>query len=329
MTDSEFIDLCYERILGRAANIAVKTLLIAQFKVRITTRDAFVADLLQCPEFESQFLSREAFPSGHFFSALASGEERKRYVRDTSCESIAGIDLRIAEQTALAEEFATYYAQCPLVRTKNTSKRYYSDNPSFPFSDAFIFFCFIRRYSPRKIVEIGSGFSSAACLDSLDALGLNDTKCWFVEPYPALLRSLLRKQDSRHEILPQPLQEVDLSLFESLEAGDILFIDSTHVSKINSDVNREIFDIMPRLKPGVIIHIHDIYWPFDYPEEWIREGRAWTEAYLVRAFLQFNDAFRILYFNSYLHPRLREPVFTPRDVDIGANDGGSLWLVRA
>ena len=328
MTDSEFIDLCYERILGHAADKAAKKVLIEQFEAHITTRDAFVAGLLQSPEFESQFVSREAYPSGHFFSAVSSGKERARYVKDTSCESIAGINLRVVEQTALAEEFAGYYSQCPLVRTKEPSKRYYSDNPSYPFSDAYVFYCFIHHYRPRKIIEIGSGFSSAACLDSLDALGLDDTQCWFVEPYPALVRSLLGELDARHEILAKPVQDVDLSLFESLEAGDILFIDSTHVSKINSDVNWTVFEIMPRLKPGVIIHIHDIYWPFDYPEEWIQEGRAWTEVYLVRAFLQFNDAFQILYFNSFLHPKMRETVFAPDGVDIGANDGGSLWLVR-
>ncbi len=89
-------------------------------------------------------------------------------------------------------------------------------------------------------------------------------------------------------------------------------------------MNWEIFEILPRLKPGVLIHVHDIYWPFDYPQEWIREGRAWTEAYVLRAFLQFNNDFQIVYFSSYLHPKVRETVFTPLGVDIGANDGGSL-----
>jgi predicted O-methyltransferase YrrM len=214
------------------------------------------------------------------------------------------------------------------VRFKDESKRYYAENVSFPFSDAFIFYCFIRRYSPRRIIEIGSGFSSAAALDSLDSLGKNDTQCWFIEPYPRLLQSLLREADTRHGVLPSAVQEVDLTVFDSLAAGDILFIDSTHVSKINSDVNYEIFDILPRLKPGVLIHIHDIYWPFDYPEEWIHEGRAWTESYLVRAFLQFNNDFRILYFNSYLHPKVRRSLFVPLGVDLGENDGGSLWLER-
>ncbi|MDZ7783599.1 MAG: class I SAM-dependent methyltransferase [Halioglobus sp.] len=328
LTNADFIDLCYERILGRVADKKSRSNLLARLESGKTTRDSIVVDLLQSPEFESQLACREAYPAGHFFSALPSAEERARYVLDARCESIAGVDLQTATQTALAQEFATYYSECPLVHTKDAAKRYYSENMSFPFSDAFILYGFIRRYRPRRFIEIGSGFSSAACLDSLDALGLSDTQCWFVEPYPQLLHTLLRKQDARHEVLPMLVQQVDLKLFDSLEAGDILFIDSTHVSKINSDVNHEIFHILPHLKPGVLIHIHDIYWPFDYPQEWISEGRAWNEAYVVRAFLQFNDAFRILYFNSYLHPEVRKSVFAPLGVDIGANDGGSLWIER-
>ncbi len=328
MTDSDFIDLCYQRILGREADLSAKETMLAQFTAGETTRDVFVAGLLHSPEFELSFASREAYPAGNFFSALPSGQERATYERDAACDSIAGIDLRVDAQTALAQEFATYFSDCPLARKTDASKRYHADNLAFPFSDAFILYCCIRRFNPHRIVEIGSGFSSAACLDSLDSLGRNDTQCWFVDPCPQMLRSLLREEDARHEVLPTPVQEVDLSLFDSLEANDILFIDSTHVSKINSDVNWEIFEILPRLKPGVLIHVHDIYWPFDYPQEWIREGRAWTEAYLLRAFLQFNHDFQIVYFNSYLHPKVRETVFTPLGVDIGANDGGSLWLVR-
>lgn len=302
--------------------------LLAQLESGATTRDQLVVVLLHSPEFEAQFASREAYSAGHFFSALPSAEERARYVRDAKRESIAGVDLQIDTQTALAREFATYYPDCPLAWTHDVSKRYYAENLSFPFSDAFILYGFIRRHRPRRFIEIGSGFSSAACLDSLDALGLTATQCWFVEPYPQLLHTLLRDDDSRHTVLPMGVQDVDLELFDTLEAGDILFIDSTHVSKINSDVNREIFDILPRLKPGVLIHIHDIYWPFDYPKPWIAEGRAWNEAYLVRAFLQFNNAFRILYFNSYIHRKLNKSVFKALGVDIGKNIGGSLWLER-
>jgi hypothetical protein len=101
-------------------------------------------------------------------------------------------------------------------------------------------------------------------------------------------------------VMPSRLQEVELEEFDSLQENDILFIDSTHVSKINSDVNRIFFVILPRIAPGVHIHFHDIFYPFEYPREWIYEGRAWNEAYLLHAFLQYNSAFRITLMNTFL-----------------------------
>jgi hypothetical protein len=123
----------------------------------------------------------------------------------------------------------------------------------------------------------------------------------FIEPFPDRLLSLLTENDkSKVKVETKPVQEVELSIFSSLEANDILFIDSSHVAKINSDVLHIIFHILPRLKKGVIIHFHDVLWPFEYPKNWLEEGRAWNEAYFLRAFLQNNVSFEILYFNSYM-----------------------------
>lgn len=293
MTDDEFIDLCYERILGRTADPPGRTAWLAELKAGRATRDTFASALLHSPESESQFRNREAFAAGDFFSALPLIEERMRRRRDVSREAIPGNSLRHDDQLSLCARFAEYHRDCPLVFEPVEHRRYYATNPAFGYSDAFVLYPFIRHFHLKRIVEVGSGFSSAAILDSLDALGSDETKCWFVEPYPALLHSLLQPQDERHAILQSGVQDVDPSVFSNLESGDILFIDSTHVSEVSSDVNCEIFEILPRLRPGVIIHIHDIYWPFEYPEEWIRDGRAWTEAYLVRASLQFNEQFRI------------------------------------
>ncbi len=121
------------------------------------------------------------------------------------------------------------------------------------------------------------------------------------------------------------MQDVALSTFDELEAGDLLFIDSSHVSKIGSDVNFLFFEVLPRLKAGVYIHVHDIFWPFEYPHSWIVEGRAWNEAYLLRALLCGNDGFEIVFWNSWAGHALREllskncPLFT-------RNSGGSIYL---
>ena len=114
-------------------------------------------------------------------------------------------------------------------------------------------------------------------------------------------------------------------MFAQLQENDILFIDSTHVSKLNSDVNRIIFNILPALKKGVLIHFHDIFWPFEYPKTWVKEGRAWNEAYLLRAFLEYNTDFEILFFSHYTHLFNREWIAANMPLFLN-NLGGNIWL---
>ena len=150
----------------------------------------------------------------------------------------------------------------------------------------------------------------------------------FIEPHPELLISLLEDTDLQHiKIHSQTLQEASLEPFKELEAGDILFIDSTHVSKTGSDVNRIFFEILPGLAEGVYVHFHDIFFPFEYPEEWLSEGRAWNESYLLKAFLQFNRDFRIVLMNTYMH-RYHHDFFESKMPLTLNNTGGSIWLER-
>ncbi|HEX6383406.1 MAG TPA: class I SAM-dependent methyltransferase, partial [Anaerolineae bacterium] len=130
---------------------------------------------------------------------------------------------------------------------------------------------------------------------------------------------------NRIEIIARPLQDVSLDRFSALTAGDILFIDSTHVAKIGSDVNYLFFEILPALAPGVYVHIHDILYPFEYPAAWVYEGRAWNEAYLLHAFLQYNPTFSIQFFNTYLE-RVHEPWFRQEMPLCLKDPGGSIWL---
>ncbi len=131
----------------------------------------------------------------------------------------------------------------------------------------------------------------------------------------------------RGTILEKGVQDVPLSVFECLEANDILFIDSTHVCKTGSDVNYLFFEVLPRLKPGVVVHVHDIFHPFEYPKRWVMEGRAWNEVYLLRAFLQFNSAFKVLLFANYLSTFHRESLVAALPMCQG-NFGGNIWLQR-
>jgi hypothetical protein len=106
-----------------------------------------------------------------------------------------------------------------------------------------------------------------------------------------------------------------------------LFIDSSHVSKTGSDVNFELFDILPKLNSGVWVHIHDMFWPFEYPDAWIEEGRSWNELYMIRAFLTFNSGFRVKLFQHYLFEEHKEIWNMVQEKGI-SNPGGGLWLEK-
>jgi predicted O-methyltransferase YrrM len=184
----------------------------------------------------------------------------------------------------------------------------------------------LRQFKPKRIVEIGSGYSSALMMDVNEHFLNHKMSLTFVEPYPKLLKSLMKPDDKkRYKIIGQNLSEVRSSVFKKLEAGDILFVDSTHVSKVGSDVNQIFFDILPLLKKGVIIHVHDIFYPFEYPLQWIEETRAWTEGYVVRAFLHNNKEYEIILFNHFLnvHHKKELKKLLP---NTSKNAGSGIWL---
>lgn len=269
-------------------------------------------------------------PAGHFYSPIPSLDEvRQREDRIWGYEpSLPGIDLRADEQLALVEQFRRFYADQPFPEKPGPDTRYWFDNDWFGHGDAIVLHCMLRHLRPRRVIEVGSGFSSAVMLDTNERFLDNRMACTFVDPYPERLLSVLRDGDrERIEIVGQPVQDLDLERFRALEAGDVLFIDSSHVSKVGSDVNRLVFEVLPTLAPGVVVHVHDILYPFEYFKEWVYEGRAWNESYLLRAFLMFNDEFRILFFNSYLRHFHAERVSDALPV-WKTNPGGSIWLRR-
>jgi predicted O-methyltransferase YrrM len=187
----------------------------------------------------------------------------------------------------------------------------------------------IRHFRPRRVVEVGSGFSSALMLDTNELHCDPPMQLTFVDPHPDRLDGLLRPHDrGAVRLIAAPVQGVALDLFDALGAGDFLFVDSSHVSAPGSDVNHLLFTALPRLRPGVVVHFHDVFYPFEYPPEWIREGRAWNELYTLRAFLQYNAAFEVLLFNSYLGYRHADLIRRQMPL-MGVNPGGSLWLRKS
>ena len=199
-------------------------------------------------------------------------------------------------------------------------------NGSYGQFDAVMLYCMMRHARPRRIIEVGSGFSSAAMLDVNEQRMNGTIALTFIDPDMARLRQLLLPDDqSLVTLIEKPVQDVPLEVFSSLGENDILFIDSSHVAKIGSDVNRIFFNILPSLAPGVLVHIHDITGNFEYPRDWLEQGRAWNEQYLLRAFLMYNPAFRVELFPSWLamtrHDWLREHMPL-----CARGGGGQIWL---
>lgn len=270
-------------------------------------------------------------PPGHFYSPVVSLDEIMRdeqRVFHRPDDTPAGIDMNEAGQLELLRHFEAIYPSVDFPETKHASHRYHYENPAYGYSDAIMLACMMRHFKPRRIIEVGSGYSSCAILDTRERHLDGDVEVTFIEPYPELLLSLIRPPD-RHsvEILPTRLQDVPVERFRSLRAGDFLFIDSTHVSKTGSDVNYLFFDVLPALNPGVHIHIHDVFYPFEYPKEWVMAGRSWNELYVLRAFLQFNTSFSISVMNSYLVRLHRSRIASNMPLCL-KNSGGSIWLLR-
>jgi hypothetical protein len=270
-------------------------------------------------------------PDGHYYSPIPDLDEVRRDDRrlfQASPVTIPSLDLAEEAQLLLLQKFAEYYKDLGFPVERQSGSRYYYENPAYSYSDAITLYCMLRHVRPARLIEIGSGYSSCATLDTNEQWLGGSLACTFIEPYPELLRSLLQPRDlSSIEIIPKRLQDVDLDIFAQLQGNDVLFVDSTHVSKIGSDVNRIVFDILPTLASGVYIHFHDIFYPFEYPRHWVYEGRAWNELYILRAFLQYNQSFRVVCFNTFLAEFHRD-FFSEHMPLCLKNPGGSLWLQK-
>ena len=226
-----------------------------------------------------------------------------------------------------SSKFAEEYNLFPKSKTLIPYK-YYVNNVSFRAVDGEILYCMIRHFKPKRIYEIGSGYSTYL---SAEALKINETKynckgeLVAFEPYPN--ETLKKGFPGLSKLVTTKIQDVDVSSFNVLEENDILFIDSTHVLKIGSDVQYEYLEILPRLKKGVIIHIHDIFLPSEYPKQWVlKDHKFWTEQYLLQAFLTFNDTFEILWGGSYMH--LKHPDLLEKSFNSYNKKGwpGSFWM---
>lgn len=262
----------------------------------------------------------------HFYQPIPDTQNLPEELWDRPSELI-GIDMNDAVQLDLLRNrfprFLDEYNQFPNSSTTE-SGRFHLNNDLFDGTDALVAYCMVRHFEPRLIIEIGSGFSS---LVSAEAAAKNrNSSLICIEPFP--LEFLKRGSPRLRSLIEKKVQDVDLEFFSQLGTDDILFIDSSHTVKIGGDVNYLFLEVLPRIKPGVIVHVHDIFLPFDYRRDWVMdEFRFWTEQYLLQAFLIFNSQFEVLMANSYLAHRYMEDLKAtfPKSPWWG---GGSFWMRR-
>lgn len=243
--------------------------------------------------------------------------------------SLPGIDLHLDEQLALINQFRYHdeLKQFPL--RGDPSSGFYYLNRMFGPGDAEALYSIIRHSKPQRVIEIGSGCSSLLAKAALDRNRLegHHSEHICIEPYPAPWLEKLQLT----RLIQKPVESIEYEFFQQLGANDILFIDSSHVLRIGGDVQYEYLEILPRLQPGVLVHAHDIFLPFEYPLSWVRDKKwFWTEQYILQAFLVFNSVFEVVLALNYLHAHHSEALahVAPTYAKYPASSPGSLWIRR-
>lgn len=279
-------------------------------------------------DFYDAFLKNSCFPPGHYYSPIIDIDEIKEFndkLFIINTKDVPGVDLNEDQQVQLLKAFETYAKDLFFPADKTEGIRYFLNNDVFSYTDGIMLFCFIMHFKPKTIIEVGSGYSSALMLDTSSKYFNYDINLNFIEPFPERLYDLIGESNKTNcKIIQSKVQYVDTAFFKDLKENDILFIDGSHISKTGSDLNYLLFEVLPVLNDGVIIHFHDIFNGFEYPSEWVYEGRNWNEIYLLRAFLSYNSSFEILMFNSFMH--FAHSKSFEKLSECYKNFGGSLWM---
>ena len=273
------------------------------------------------------------WPLGHRYSPVPDtrelAQERiKRRVWPAEPPPTPAIDWRGREQLALCENVFALQEPIELARRPaEDGKEYWRRNRMYPPLDAWVLQAMLRHLEPVRMIEVGCGFSS------LVTARVNR------EFFGERMRLTCIDPDIRHplqsgvrgitEIRQQEVQDTPLDLFAELHAGDVLFIDTSHTVKTGGDVPWIYNRILPTLRPGVVVHLHDVFLPGDYPEQWVLEGRAWNEIYLIQSFLAFNSGFEVLFGVRWMmlnHPEALLKAFS----ELGPHShlASALWIRR-
>jgi hypothetical protein len=270
----------------------------------------------------------------HFYSPIPDINDLKIRNIFEKKSRLEGIDFRISDQLDLLKIIGNEFGiECDWpYQPTDKEEDFYLNNNCFSFGCAASLHSMIRHYKPKRIIEIGSGFSSRIISKAIELNSSNGSLCNYqiIDPYPNVITET--KIQNINSFNKERVELVDPKFFCSLEENDILFIDSGHTTRIGGDVNFMYLDILPTLKKGVIIHIHDINLPYEYPEVYCTNPAFrvfWTEAYLLQAFLCFNSSFEILLAMNFIQKdhidRFCE-AFPKFELDKNWANSGSFWI---
>ena len=265
----------------------------------------------------------------HYYKPLVRPDALRFSLSDE--RNLPGLDLNESGQLELLSELVWADELLEIPRDATGRREFYYNNEFFQSGDAEILYSMVRRFRPSRVVEIGSGHSTllVAAATSANAEEDETYSCGHtcIEPY-----EMPWLADIGVNVLRSRTEDVDLDLFRSLERNDVLFIDSSHVIRPQGDVLFEYLEVLPILQSGVIVHVHDIFTPRDYPHEWVVElRRMWNEQYLLEAFLTNNTDFEVLAALNFLrhrHPAALSATCPILAEEIDTREPGSMWLRR-
>ena len=275
------------------------------------------------------------FPAGHYYSPMPDAREllearaAARTWPPDGPPATPGIDWRDDAQVELVQGvFAKQKRLALSVEASEDPTEYYAANDQYPALDAWILEAQLQRLRPRRMVEVGSGWSSLITARVNRELLGNAMRFTCIEPYP---RPFLRDGvEGIGDLRVERIQETPLELFGELAAGDILFIDTSHTVKTGGDVPWLFNQVLPRLAAGVHVHVHDIFLPYDYPQPWVEAGWGWNEQYLVQSFLAFNAGYEIDFAARWMIVNHYDELVSafPQLPAHASRGGASLWLRR-
>lgn len=276
---------------------------------------------------------RTNHPNGHFYSPVVNPAELDpEFIWPQTPGPILGIEFNDASHKRMLTEvfprFMPEYDYPEYLEETPELCDFYTQNSQFSWLDSRALFVLLRHWRPKRMIEVGSGFSTLLAADVKRRFMDDRMQLTCIEPYP---RPFLQQDKlGIDRLIEKKVQEVPFDVFQELQAGDILFIDSSHVAKTGSDVNFLYLEVLPRLAPGVMVHIHDIFLPMDYLYDWVMiDNRSWNEQYLLRALLMYSSAFRMIFGCSYAFSQFPDLVRKALAHEKGhAFGGGSFWMER-